>query len=456
MIDINILQSDSRKVKDGDVFIALKGLSSDGHDYINRAILNGASKIIASKRDAYNFANVEYVDDTNEYLNNILINSYLPLYKDINFIGITGTNGKTTTCYLIYQMLNELKSKTAYIGTMGFYDGENIIELNNTTPDILELYKLINIAYQNKCANLVMEVSSHALDQERIKGIKFNLEAFTNLTQDHLDYHKTMDNYLATKLKIIDYLTIDGKIIVNVDDSYGKLFINSKSLTLGINGTDYRIINFEEIDGQTLIKFSHRNKDYNVKTNLISKFNVYNYLMALAITNNLGYEVEDIISITEQIYPPKGRVESIKVGNGFAVVDYAHTPDAVEKIIEEFKIKPDRKVITVIGCGGDRDHLKRPIMGNIATKLSDHVIFTSDNPRTEDPDLIIADIVKGATTNNYEIVIDRHRAINQALQMIEDNEVVLILGKGHEEYQEINNQKHHFSDVEEVNRYLNK
>lgn len=456
MINLNTLQSDSRKVKKGDIFIALKGLSSDGHDYIAKAISNGASQIIASKKQNYNFDNIHYVDDTNKYLNDILINECLPLYKDINFIGVTGTNGKTTTCYLIYQMLNKLKSKTAYIGTIGFYDGETIIELDNTTPDILELYKLINMAYKNKCVNLVMEVSSHALDQERIKGIKFNVEAFTNLTQDHLDYHKTMENYLTTKLKIIDYLTLNGKIIVNADDPYSNFFMNNKSLTLGINGFDYKIISFEEIDGQTLIEFSHQSKEYKVKTNLISKFNVYNYLMALAIINNLGYEIDEIISITEYIYPPKGRVESIKVGKGLAVVDYAHTPDAVEKIIEEFKDRPDRKVITVIGCGGDRDPSKRPIMGRIATDLSDHVIFTNDNPRTEDPNQIVEDIIKGVTKNNYEIITDRHQAIFNALEMIKDNEVILILGKGHEEYQEINNVKHHFSDVEEVNNYLNK
>ncbi len=454
MININVLQTDSRKVKPGDTFFALKGISRDGHDYINQAIEKGATRIIASQTGNYNSSNIEYVDDSTKYLNNILINECLPLFKDMKFVGLTGTNGKTTTCFLIYQILNMLKSKTAYIGTIGFYDGDNIITLDNTTPDILELYKLINQAYENGCKNIVMEVSSHALDQERIKGLLFDVAGYTNISQDHLDYHKTMENYLIAKAKILNYLKPSGKIIVNIDDDHSNRFINHQALTLGFKESDYQILSRVEKNDHTVIEFNNNGQIYEVKTNLISKFNVYNYLTALGIVHILGFNIEQIIGVTKDVFPPKGRVDTIKVGNGLAIVDYAHTPDAVEKIISQFNQDKNRRLITVLGCGGDRDPLKRPIMGNLATTLSNYVILTSDNPRTEDPNKIIDDIIKGVNNNNYEVEVNRNFAIIKALKMIKTNEIVLILGKGHEDYQEINHEKHHFDDKEEVLKFL--
>lgn len=453
-MDINKLQTDSRKVVKGDTFIALKGIKSDGHDYILKAIENGAQKIIASIKQNIDFDNIEYVEDTSIYLNNILLNEYLPLFSKINFIGVTGTNGKTTTCYLIYQMLNKLNSKTAYIGTIGFYNGDKVIELDNTTPEILELYKLIYMAYQNNCQNIVMEVSSHALDQGRINGIKFAAAGFTNLTQDHLDYHLTFENYLAAKMKILNYLSPNGSIIVNIDDPYSSNFLSSNSITYGLSTGNFHIEKYCEIDAQTIINFNSYEKKYEVKTNLLGIFNVYNYLMALIIINYLGYNIDDIIEISKDIYPPKGRVDIVKVNNGVAIIDYAHTPDAVEKIIKTFNNLSDREVITVVGCGGNRDKTKRPIMGKIATELSDYVIFTSDNPRLEDPKQIIDDILTGVVKNNYTVIVNRREAIISALDMMKPGSVVLILGKGHEDYQIIGDVHNHFDDKEEVNNYI--
>ena len=451
---IDNIQSDSRKVKPGDTFIALKGISSDGHEYINAAIEKGATKIIASfKNDYLDESIIEYVSDTSEYLNNLLFNNYLKDINKMKLIGVTGTNGKTTTCFLTYQILNNLGVNAAYIGTNGFYYKDVKKDLNNTTPELLELYKLLVCAYNNGITHVVMEVSSHALDQNRVEGLSFSAGAFTNLTQDHLDYHKSMDNYLNAKLKIFNYLN-NSPFIVNVDVPYSEKFLKNNYFTLGEKGTDYKLISEELKEDKTKITFVNNNNTYEVTINLISHFNVINYLTSLGLINKLGFEINDIIRASMNIYPPKGRIETIKVGNGLAIIDYAHTPDAVEKIIMAFKENKLGKIITVIGCGGDRDPLKRPIMGNLATSLSDHVIFTNDNPRTEDPNKIIADIIEGVYSNNYQIENDREKAINMALDLIHDKDIVLILGKGHEEYQEINHVKHHFSDREIVNNYL--
>ena len=372
----------------------------------------------------------------------------------MNIIGVTGTNGKTTTAYLTYQILNALGSKTAYIGTIGFYQPDKeFMELPNTTPNILDLYELFLTAKENGCKNVMMEVSSHALHQERVKGINYKVAAFTNLTQDHLDYHETMDNYLDAKKLILKQL--EGPMIVNIDDPYGVKWTDyNNTLTLGTNGTDYKIISYNDTEHGTMINFSTKEKEYQVETNLRSTFNVYNYLTALSLINNLGFSIEDIIKVTSSIYPPKGRCEQIKVKDGEAVVDYAHTPDAVEKIINAFTENKKGRVITIVGCGGDRDPKKRPIMGRIAAENSDYVVFTSDNPRTENPQTIMDNILAGVSTNNYEVELDRRTAIKKALDMIEKDDVVLILGKGHEDYQIIGHEKIHLDDAEEVRKYI--
>ena len=452
MINIKI---DSRKIKTGDTFVAIKGNTIDGHEHIENAIQNGATKIVIEKNININ-CNIEkiIVNNTNEWLTNYIANNYSQIVNEMNIIGITGTNGKTTTAYLTYQMLNKLNSKTAYIGTIGFYiPNEEIIELPNTTPNILDLYELLLYAKEKKCENVVMEVSSHALDMKRVYGINFTISAFTNLTQDHLDYHKNMENYLESKKLILNQTK--NVFIANNDDTYSKEFIFHNKKTLGINGKEYKILSYSDKDDKTLINFTNDNINYQVETNLKSNFNVYNYMTALAIIHNLNHKIEDIINITKHIYPPKGRCEQIKVKNGIAVIDYAHTPDAVEKIIKAFSDNKKGKIITLIGCGGDRDPKKRPIMGNIASTYSDYVIFTSDNPRTEDPNAIMNDILAGVNKDNYEILLDRKLAIHKSLDLIEENDIVLILGKGHEDYQIIGREKIHLDDSEEVKKYIN-
>ena len=448
------IKTDSRKVVKGDTFIALNGNTVDGHDFIDSAIKNGAEKIIC-EHGKYDVDTIN-VSDTHEYLKNYLVNNYSKEFENLKLIGVTGTSGKTTTCFLTYQILNKLGIKTCYIGTIGCYIDNDVVELSNTTPDILELYNLLLTAKEKGCKVIVMEVSSHSLAEERIKGLKFDVCAFTNLSQDHLDFHKTMEEYCKCKVKIINYLKDNGKIIVNVDDEYSKYFICDKSLSLGINGSNYKIKEFHMENTHTDILFNVNNDSYEVRTNLIGKFNVYNYLTSLALINNLGISVNDIINVTDSINAPVGRAQIIKVGTSIAVIDYAHKPDAVSKIIPLFREVTKGKIITIIGCGGDRDPMKRPIMGNIATSLSDYVILTNDNPRTEDEKLIMKDILEGITTDNYEVIYDRKDAIKKGISMLKDNDCLLILGKGHEDYQIIGRTKIHLSDYEEVIKNINK
>ncbi len=443
------IKTDSRKVVAGDTFVAIKGLTVDGHDFIEKAIENGAVKIVC-EHGSYSVETL-VVPNTKEWLQQYLLDNYKEEVNKIKLIGMTGTNGKTTTCFLTYQMLLSLGKKAAYMGTIGFYMPGVKRELSNTTPEILDVYSLIIEAIEAGCEYFVMEVSSHSLVQKRIEGLEFTVEAFSNLTEDHLDFHKTMENYLHAKMLILDQLK--GTIIVNSDDAYAKYFETKSYKTLGYSGNDYQILNYEETPKGTLITFK-ADKEYKVETNLKCKYNVYNYLTALGILNTLGFSIEDIIEITKDIYAPRGRCEQIRVRNSYAVIDYAHTPDAVEKIITSFLENKKGRIITIVGCGGDRDPLKRPIMGEIASRLSDYVIFTSDNPRTEDPNKILEDILKGVTKDNYEVEIDRPTAIKKGLDMLGDNDILLILGKGHEDYQIIGHTKHHLDDLEEVKKYL--
>lgn len=448
-------ETNSKLVQTGQIFVAIVGNTVDGHDYIDEAIKNGASKVIGEKDLKLNIP-YEKVLDSKQYLKECLVNEYADTINKLKLIGVTGTNGKTTSCYLTYQILQKLGKNVAYLGTIGYYQNDKFIELNNTTPDILTLYKLLLDAIDNNVEYLVMEVSSHALSFERIAGLKFSCGAFTNLTEDHLDYHKTMDAYLNEKLKLINYLKEDATILLNSDDEASDKFKSFPNyLTYGFNG-DYKIENFDILPDHTNLEFSFNKTSYKVTTNLTSKFNIYNYLTSLSMLNCLGFNIKDILNITDKIYPPKGRCETYKVGKGYAIVDYAHTPDAVEKVILAYHELKKNRIITVIGCGGDRDPIKRPIMGNIATKYSDYVIFTNDNPRTEDPIKIMNDITKDNTSTNYEIIYDRKDAITKGIEIMEENDILLVLGKGHEDYQIIGREKIHFDDSEIIKNYKQK
>ena len=447
---------DSRKIRPGQIFVALKGHTVDGHNFINDAIKNGASKIIAEKNVQCSVP-LEVVENTENYLKEVLKKEYADKINTLKIIGITGTNGKTTTAYLTYQLLNDLGVKTAYLGTIGFKTPNEEIETENTTPDILTIYKLLLHALEIDCNIIVMEVSSHALSYERIYGLHIDIAAFTNLTEDHLDYHKTMENYLNEKLKIVNYMHKDSKLIVNSDDKASISFVNrfGSGIKLGYNNKDYdyNIIKTNITPAETHITFTYENKEYEVTTNLTSKFNVYNYMTSLAILHEYGFSLQEIINKTKDLHAPKGRCETHKVNNGYAVIDYAHTPDAVEKVITAYNELKKGKVITIVGCGGDRDPIKRPIMGNIATTLSDYTILTSDNPRTEDPAKIMEDILKGVKSDNYEVELDRKTAIKKGIEMLKPEDILLILGKGHEDYQIIGHTKIHLDDAEEVENW---
>ncbi len=446
---------DSRKVKPGQTFVAIKGHRVDGHDYINAAIENGATKIITEKKLDVN-VDYEIVDNSEIFLINKLVNEYSHILNDLKLIGITGTNGKTTTAFIVYQLLKEFNVNAGYIGTLGYYYNDTFEVLDNTTPDILNLYKLLLNAKEKGITHMVMEVSSHAIDLRRIEGLKFNIGVFTNLSQDHLDYHLTMEAYLDAKLKFTNYLTSDAVFITNSDDDKSKFFKEKvqKHYSVGLDG-DYKIENYEILPHETNLEFSFKDKLYKSKYNLTNKFNIYNYLQAVAILNNLNYSIEDIIEKSINISSPKGRCETIEINKGYAVVDFAHAPDAVEKVLESYNEVKTNRLITILGCGGDRDRKKRPLMGNAASRLSDYVIFTSDNPRTEDPNQIMNDILSGVDKDNYDVELNRREAIKKAINMMKENDIVMILGKGHETDQTIGTTKYHFDDAEEVLKLKN-
>lgn len=447
-------ETDSRKVKPGQTFVAIKGYTVDGHDFIDKAIQNGASAVIAGHEVDCSVP-VTVVDDPAKYYQELLVKEYSHEFDKLKLIGITGTNGKTTSAWLAYQMLNLLGKKAAYIGTLGFYCGDYVEVLPNTSPEILTTYKLLEKAMELGCEYVVMEVSNFALDLKRIEGLKFIAGAFTNLSEDHLDYHKTMENYMNCKLKLTEYIKKDGVLCVNMDDpvseKFKERFENTK--TFGFGDYDYSIIDDDIHPDHTDINFKVYGTDYKVTTNLTSKFNVYNYFTMFSMLHEIGFSCEDLIEKTKDLKAPKGRCETYKVKDGFAVVDYAHTPDAVLKVVTAYKELAKGRIITVVGCGGDRDPMKRPIMGEIASEYSDYVIFTNDNPRTEDSNKIMEDIIAGVKKDNYEVCLDRREAIKKSLDMIKKDDIVLLLGKGHENYQILGHEKIHLDDSEEVLKY---
>ncbi len=450
------IQVDSRKVKKGDTFVAIRGLNIDGHDFIDKAILNGATEIIAEKGE-YS-VKTKIVENTRVYLANYLKEKYEENLSKIKFIGITGTNGKTTSCYLIYQALNKLGVKTAYIGTIGFYIDGKVKDLDNTTPDLIDLYEMFDYCIQNKVEVIAMEVSSHALALDRVLGLQFDYASFTNLTQDHLDFHESLENYEQAKIKLFENLRNNKFAIINGDDPYYKDFCleQNNNIIYGTNiNSDYRITSYNLNIDSSEFKFIYDKVEYDVKLNIPGKYNVYNYMNLLIILNKMGYSIEQIIDLSENLNAPSGRFETLRYKDAVIVIDYAHTPDAVENIISSVNEYKKGRIITIIGCGGDRDKTKRPIMGNIATEKSDFVIFTNDNPRTEDEKAIMDDITKPLLKNNFVIKYNRKEAIEEGIKMLKQNDILLILGKGHEDYQIINHEKIHFSDLETAKEFIN-
>ena len=448
------IQIDSRKIKPGDTFVALRGIDHDGHAYIHQAIANGAAKIICEE-GSYE-AETCIVEDTRAYLVNYLKDTYYDKISKLKLIGITGTNGKTTSAFLLHQMLNKLGRKCGYIGTIGFYIGEKIRSLANTTPDIYDLYNILLQCQSLGCEYVVMEVSSQGIANHRVETLQFDYAVFTNLTQDHLDFHKTMENYALAKQQLFHMLKPDGKAIVNYDDSYKHYFLldGNDNVTFGFTGGDFKMTIDAADKCHTDFTVSCPDYTRHFATNLIGRYNIYNLMTSVIVLTLEGVSPFDIAKCTTTLVLPKGRTETILYGNNLIVVDYAHTPDAMEKVFSAARELTGGAIYAVFGCTGDRDRDKRPKMTQIACTNAAHVILTHDDPHNEDQSQIYHDMTDGLPYNNYEIVKSRADAIQNGISLLKGNDILLILGKGHEEFILCQDKRIPFNDMNVVKKCL--
>lgn len=454
-LEIDDISYDSRSINKNSLFIAIEGFETDGHKYIEEAISKGAKAIVIEKNLDNYLDEITYikVKDSRKTMAYISAEFYEHPQKELKLIGITGTNGKTTTTKLIRSILEKAGYKTGLIGTIGNYINKEEIKSSRTTPNSLELNKLFNKMRKQGVEYVVMEVSSHAIDLKRVFNLDFEIAVFTNITQDHLDYHKTFDNYIKVKSKLFNQVKNNGYSIVNIDDDSANRIINStnskiikyslnqksdfqaKNIDLNTSGVSFKINNFEE----------------KIYLNITGKFNIYNALAAIAVASVLNIDYNTIKEGLEKIDGIPGRFELIKERQNFTViVDYAHTADGMENVLKTIEDLVKNKVIIVFGCGGDRDKDKRPKMGKVAAEYGDYIFITTDNPRSEKPESIIEDIEKGFINNEkkYEIIVERKNAINNAIKMADENDIVVIFGKGHETYQVFKDQTIHFDDRE--------
>ena len=355
-------------------------------------------------------------------------------------------------------MLNKLGRKTAYIGTNGFYIGNFIKELPNTTPEIIDIYELLIEAKKEGCEYVCLEASSHGLDQNRLKGLKFDFAVFTNLTHEHLGYHKTMENYAKAKQKLFNMLRNNKYAIINNDDNYKDYFIvkGNNNITYSFTKGDYYIKEYNITLSHSTFSVIHNNENYTFSTKMLGKHNIYNSLVSIIILNKIGYTFEEINKVLNTVESPIGRMENINYKNNNIIIDYAHTPDGIENVLKTTRELKPNKIITVIGCGGGTgsDREKRSEMGNLVLTMSNKTIFTNDNPRDEDPNQIINDLLKEKANDNYIIELDRKTAIKKGIEELTNNDILLILGKGHENYQIIGSNKTHFSDKETVQEII--
>ena len=455
-IEFNEIRYDSRAVTSGDMFIAIEGYQTDGHAYIAQSIEQGA-KVVVIMPDKIDISLIRddvvviVTPDTRKFMAMAACNFYNHPSRDFKLVGITGTKGKTTTSYMIKSILEKGGRKVGLIGTIANMIGNEVVEASRTTPESVDLQKLFRKMADAECDVVVMEVSSHALYLDRVYGCSFDMAIFTNLSEDHLDFHKTFDNYLAAKAKLF---TIAKEGFVNVDDMYAKKLMDLATCPI----TTYGIDNNPFVSARDIIitntysdfKISMNRTIQRIKVPIPGRFTVYNALAAICATAKLGASIEDMCLGLEAVQVP-GRSEVVPNTREFVVmVDYAHSPASLEGILRAVKTYTRGRVICVFGCGGDRDPFKRPMMGEIAGKLADITYITSDNPRTENPADIIKQIEEGMlkTKGEYKIVQNRKKAIEQAIRRARRNDLVLIAGKGHETYQEINGEKIHFDDRE--------
>jgi UDP-N-acetylmuramoyl-L-alanyl-D-glutamate--2,6-diaminopimelate ligase len=454
--EITSVENDNRKVQTGSLFICIKGYTVDGHDFANEAVKNGAVAVIAERPLSLDVP-VMIVKDTNRAMAVIADAFYEHPTKKLHLIGITGTNGKTTTSHLIEKILVDAGKKMGLIGTMYTKIGDTTLETKNTTPESLTLQKTFKQMVDSDVDSAVIEVSSHALDLGRVHGCDFNVAVFTNLTQDHLDYHITMEEYKRSKGLLFSQLGNSFDIqhpkfaVLNMDDPASEIFKKSTSahvISYGIDHVaDFQAKNIQMAPNGTTFDLILADRRYSVNMQLIGKFSVYNVLASIAAAYVSGIPIHDIICSIEGVKGVAGRFELVDAGQDFSViVDYAHTPDSLENVLKTIQQFAKKKIFVLIGCGGDRDRTKRPLMAKIACQYATDPILTSDNPRSEDPLAILKEMEDGVQGEKYLVIPDRKEAILSAVHMASLGDVILIAGKGHETYQIVGNQVFDFDD----------
>ncbi|MDD5428655.1 MAG: UDP-N-acetylmuramoyl-L-alanyl-D-glutamate--2,6-diaminopimelate ligase [Candidatus Omnitrophica bacterium] len=462
--EVKRITCDSRSVRAGDMFIAFRGYAADGYEFIGQAVKNGAGVILSEKDfDAPAGLIKIKVNDTRTALPMIAGNFYGRPSEKLKMIGVTGTNGKTTVTYIIESILKEAGEEPGVIGTISYRINGKATPAKNTTPGPIDLAAMFADMVKASARYAVMEVSSHALDQGRVNGIAFDTAIFTNITPEHLDYHKTLEEYFIAKKKIFAKLKKNGVAVINIDDPMAaslKKSIKNKTITYGLGeGAGVTAKNIELSPDGSSFDVVMRGKKIGVKTRLIGRHNVSNILAAAAACDAVGVDIRAIKAGAEAIHMVPGRLEPVICGQPFKVfVDFAHTEDALRKVLGILKDASGADIITVFGCGGDRDRAKRPLMGRAACELSRHVIITSDNPRFEEPGSIIDEIVGGVKGRfaNYEIEADRFKAIGKALGLAKAGSMVVVAGKGHEDYQIVKDKVLPFDDREVVKKMLGK
>lgn len=460
---VNHLTFDSRTATPESIFFAIEGVASNGHDYISQVIAAGCKSIIVSQETkAIDGVNIIQVENTKKALALAASNFYGEPSKELKLIGITGTNGKTTIATLLFNLYMELGFQTGLISTVVNKICEREIPSTHTTPDPISLNALLREMVEDGCSHCFMEVSSHAIHQDRIGGLHFSGGAFTNITHDHLDYHKTFKEYINVKKAFFDHLPKTAFALTNTDDKNGEVMLQNTAA----KKRSYSLKSMSDYHAKVLEnQFSGLVLNINNKelwTKLIGDFNAYNLLAVFGISQELGEDETEVLTVLSQLESVAGRFQYIRSNSGItAIVDYAHTPDALEnvlKTIENIRTK-NETVFTVVGCGGDRDKTKRPEMAKIACDLSDKVILTSDNPRSEEPEAIIEDMMTGVDAVNFKkalSIVDRAQAIKTAISMAEKDDIILVAGKGHETYQEIKGVKHDFDDMKTLLELFNK
>ncbi len=462
-IPITAIVFDSRRVVNGSLFVATKGTQVDGHNFIKMAIEKGAKAVVCENLPEKNIDEVALIQVKNSSvaLGKLASAFYDDPSSGLKLVGITGTNGKTTTVTLLYNLIRRLGYKVGLLSTVRNYINNEIIEATHTTPDAVQMNKLMKQMVDAGCEYCFMEVSSHAIHQERIAGLEFSGGLFTNITHDHLDYHKTFAEYIKAKKKFFDDLNSESFALINRDDKNGNVMVQNtraqvKSYAVR-SGADFKAKIIEShFEGSML------NVDgMDIWTYFVGKFNAYNILAVYACAVMLGFEKDEVLTALSEMKPVEGRFETLRSQNGItAIVDYAHTPDALLNVIIAINQirNDDQELITVVGAGGDRDKTKRPEMAKIATKHSNKVILTSDNPRSEDPNQILEDMKKGVEIENKKKVlsiVDRKEGIRTACLLAKKGDIILVAGKGHETYQEIKGVKHHFDDKEVIQQIFN-